>query len=177
MKRRTFIGLLGGAAIAWPVAVRAQQAAKTPRIGIIDDSPIWNAFRHGLRDLGYVDGQNIAFEYRYAVGIPRRLPIRRGDARSAGVSRGGAGPTPGRPHRDVWYSADACGQAGDDDDSHRHDGSWRSGGVRARTEPGPARRQYHGEHHPWRGGRWQTGAAAQGDSSLPLARGLPLESG
>src|SRR5262249_46509185 len=73
MKRRTFIGLLGGAAIAWPVAVRAQQAAKTPRIGIIDDSPIWNAFRHGLRDLGYVDGQNIAFEYRYAGGMPDRL--------------------------------------------------------------------------------------------------------
>jgi ABC-type uncharacterized transport system substrate-binding protein len=73
MKWRTFIGLLGDAAIAWPVVMRAQQAAKTPRIGIIDDSPIWNAFRHGLRDLGYVDGQNIAFEYRYAGGMPDRL--------------------------------------------------------------------------------------------------------
>jgi putative tryptophan/tyrosine transport system substrate-binding protein len=53
-----------------------------------------------------------------------RVSLRRWDARSAGVGRGGAGPTPGRPHRDVWYGADACGQAGDDDDPHRHDGSW-----------------------------------------------------
>src|SRR5262249_18991691 len=170
MRRRELVTLLAGTVVApsllWPLSARAQQSAKVPRIGIIDDSPIWSAFRHGLRDLGYVDGQNMAFEYRYAGGMPD----------SAGVGRGGAGPTPGRPHRDVWYRADACGQAGDDD-PHRHDGSWRSGGVRARAEPRPARRQYHGEHHPWRGGRWKTGAAAQGGSCLSLARGLPLESG
>ena len=46
-----------------------------PRIGIIDDSPVWNAFRHGLRDLGYLEGQNIAFEYRYAGGLPNRLAL------------------------------------------------------------------------------------------------------
>ena len=46
-----------------------------PRIGIIDDSPVWNAFRHGLRDLGYLEGQNIAFEYRYAGGLPDRLAL------------------------------------------------------------------------------------------------------
>jgi putative ABC transport system substrate-binding protein len=40
---------------------------------IIDDSPIWNAFRQGLRDLGYVAGENITFEYRYAGGLPNRL--------------------------------------------------------------------------------------------------------
>jgi putative ABC transport system substrate-binding protein len=73
MKRREFITLLGSAAAAWPLAARAQQPAKLPRIGIIDDSPIWNAFRHGLRDLGYLEGQNIAFEYRYAGGLPDRL--------------------------------------------------------------------------------------------------------
>ena len=72
MKRRAFISLIGGAA-AWPLAARAQQAAKIPRIGIIDDSPIWNAFRHGLRDLGYLEGQNIVFDYRYAGGLPDRL--------------------------------------------------------------------------------------------------------
>jgi len=49
--------------------------ARTPRIGIIDDSPVWNAFRHGLRDLGYLEGQNIAFEYRYAGGLPNRLAL------------------------------------------------------------------------------------------------------
>jgi ABC-type uncharacterized transport system substrate-binding protein len=73
IKRRKFLTLLGGAAAAWPLAARAQQRAKIPRIGIIDDSPIWNAFRQGLRDLGYLEGQNIAFEYRYADGLPDRL--------------------------------------------------------------------------------------------------------
>src|SRR5436190_1941111 len=73
MKRRQFIRLLGGAAVAWPFSLRGQQLAKMPRIGIIDDSPIWNAFRQGLRDLGYLEGHNIAFEYRYAGGLPDRL--------------------------------------------------------------------------------------------------------
>jgi ABC-type uncharacterized transport system substrate-binding protein len=73
MRRREFIALLGGATAAWPFLARAQQLAKIPRIGIIDDSPIWNAFRQGLRDLGYLEGQNIAFEYRYAGGLPDRL--------------------------------------------------------------------------------------------------------
>jgi putative ABC transport system substrate-binding protein len=73
MKRRDFITLVGAAAIAWPFVARAQPPAKIPRIGIIDDSPMWNAFRHGLRDLGYLEGQNIAFEYRYAGGLPDRL--------------------------------------------------------------------------------------------------------
>jgi putative ABC transport system substrate-binding protein len=73
MRRRTFIALLGGAAVAWPLAARAQQRPKIPRIGIIDEAPMWNAFRQGLRDLGYVEGQNIAFDYRYADGVPERL--------------------------------------------------------------------------------------------------------
>jgi ABC transporter substrate binding protein len=72
MKRRQFIALLGGAT-AWPLAARAQQPGKMPRIGIIDDSPRWNAFRHRLRDLGYVEGQNIAFDYAYGDGVPERL--------------------------------------------------------------------------------------------------------
>jgi putative ABC transport system substrate-binding protein len=73
MIRREFIALLGGAAAVWPVAARAQQQAKIPRIGIIDDALMWNAFREGLRDLGYLEGQNIAFEYRHAGGVPERL--------------------------------------------------------------------------------------------------------
>ena len=72
MRRRDFIALTGGAA-AWPLAARAQQQGKIPRIGIIDDAPMWNAFREGLRDLGYLEGQNIAFEYRHAGGVPERL--------------------------------------------------------------------------------------------------------
>jgi hypothetical protein len=73
MRRRQFIMLLGGAAATWPLPLRAQQPAKLPRIGIIDDAPMWNAFRQGLRDLGYLEGQNIAFDSRYADGVPARL--------------------------------------------------------------------------------------------------------
>jgi putative tryptophan/tyrosine transport system substrate-binding protein len=78
MRRREFITLLGGAA-AWPLAARAQRQAKSPRIGIIDDAPIWDHFRQGLRDLGYIDGQNIAFEYRSGEGQPDRLATVTGD--------------------------------------------------------------------------------------------------
>jgi putative tryptophan/tyrosine transport system substrate-binding protein len=73
MKRREFITLLGGSAAAWPLVARAQQTGKIPRIGIIDVSLQWNAFRHGLRDLGYLEGQNIAFDYAYGDGVPERL--------------------------------------------------------------------------------------------------------
>jgi putative tryptophan/tyrosine transport system substrate-binding protein len=69
IRRRQFIETLGGAA-AWPLAVRAQQIAS---IAIIDNSPVWDVFRESLRDLGYVGGQNIAFEFRYAGGRPHRL--------------------------------------------------------------------------------------------------------
>src|SRR3984893_1118741 len=72
-KRREFITLLGGAAV-WPLAVRAQQGgARIPRIGIIDDAPIWDHFRQGLHDLGYIEGRNIAIEYRSAEGDFDRL--------------------------------------------------------------------------------------------------------
>ena len=70
MKRREFITLIGGAAIASPLSARPQQAAVgIPHIGIIDDAPIWDHFRQGLRDLGYVEGQNIIIDYRSAQAI------------------------------------------------------------------------------------------------------------
>src|SRR2546430_5696840 len=71
--RRKFLATLGGAAAAWPLAAQGQQPTKIPRIGIIDDTPRWNAFRHRLRDLGYLEGQNIAFDYVYGDGVPGRL--------------------------------------------------------------------------------------------------------
>jgi ABC-type uncharacterized transport system substrate-binding protein len=73
VRRRKFLTLLGCAAATWPLAASAQQPGKIPRIGIIDDAPRWNAFRHGLRDLGYLEGQNVAFDYAYGDGVPERL--------------------------------------------------------------------------------------------------------
>jgi putative tryptophan/tyrosine transport system substrate-binding protein len=73
MRRREFIALLGSAAATWPFAASAQQPAiSVRRIGIIDDAAPWNHFRQGLRELGYVAGQNIAIENRSAGGnVPR----------------------------------------------------------------------------------------------------------
>ena len=66
--------MLGGAAGAWPLTVRAQQpAAKVPHIGIIDDAPIWNHFRQALHELGHSEGHTIEFDYRIAGGEPERL--------------------------------------------------------------------------------------------------------
>jgi ABC-type uncharacterized transport system substrate-binding protein len=73
MRRREFITLLGGAAAVWPVAAYAQQPARVPRIGIIDDAPMWHSFRQALREFGYVEGQSINYEYRYSEGVPDRL--------------------------------------------------------------------------------------------------------
>jgi len=76
MDRRQIIRLVGGtgvfaAATSWPRASVA--SAKNARVGIIDDGPDWDAFREELRELNYVEGQNIAFEYRTADGMPDRL--------------------------------------------------------------------------------------------------------
>jgi putative ABC transport system substrate-binding protein len=75
-RRREFITLLGGAATAWPLAVRAQQRA--PVVGVIDggfaDPKLMAPFKQGLSDLGYVEGQNITIEYRWADGRYDRLP-------------------------------------------------------------------------------------------------------
>ena len=73
MRRREFITFLGGAA-AWPVAARAQRPpVRMPRIGIIDDEPVWDSFRQGLRDFGYIENQNVSIEYRSAEGKVDRL--------------------------------------------------------------------------------------------------------
>jgi putative ABC transport system substrate-binding protein len=73
MRRRDFIVGFTGLAAATPLVARAQQGGVIPRIGIIDDAPIWDHFRQGLHDLGYIEGRNIAIEYRSAEGDFDRL--------------------------------------------------------------------------------------------------------
>jgi putative ABC transport system substrate-binding protein len=75
VKRREFMTLLGGAAAAWPLGARAQQAAKVARIGFLGLGPAsaWSsrlaAFRAGLRDLAWVEGKNIVIEFRWADSV------------------------------------------------------------------------------------------------------------
>ena len=78
LKRRDFITLLGGTAVAWPFAARAQQS-NVARIGVLyiglaDTESFKKEIREGLRELGYMEGQNIAFEFRSAEGKLDRLP-------------------------------------------------------------------------------------------------------
>jgi ABC-type uncharacterized transport system substrate-binding protein len=80
MKRREFITLLGSASVAWPVVVAHAQQSPIPVIGLLDPRSSdatpdrIRSFRQGLRDIGFVEGENVAIEYRFAEGQFERLP-------------------------------------------------------------------------------------------------------
>ena len=79
MRRRKFIAALGGAAIAGPIAAATQQPVGVPRIGLLmgadpsEEATKLDAFRGALEKLGYIDGQTIVVEVRYAMGWPDRF--------------------------------------------------------------------------------------------------------
>ena len=104
MRRREFITLLGGAAAAWPLAARAQQAERMRRIGVLmnlaADDPEGQAriaaFLQGLQQLGWTDGRNVRIDYRWAAAMPTHSQTR------GGIAGARAGRHLGRGHAKRW---------------------------------------------------------------------------
>jgi hypothetical protein len=145
MRRREFIALLGGG-LAWPLAARAQQP---PVIGFLHSgSPEPNAkrvagLRKGLADAGFVEGKNVAIEFRWAEGKDDRLPELASDL----VRQRVAVIATALQHRGSGRS-----QSCDLDDSDLFSGRRPAGRIGARAQPQSTRRQRHRNHHLGRRG-------------------------
>src|ERR1700749_3046019 len=118
MHRRHFIAL-AGAAMAWPLAARAQRKA-TPIIGYLhfaspDYIPAPESFLQGLREYGYVDGQNIALDYRWAGGEYDRLPAMAAELVAQGVDLIAAfGPPPAKAAKNATSTIPIVFEVGND---------------------------------------------------------------
>ncbi len=130
MDRRTFLGTFAGGLLGAALAVEAQQAEKVWRIGLLDfgvpdsaEVARWKAFRERLRDLGYVEGQNVLFEARWGSGQVSRLPSLAAELINAKV--------------------DIIVTAGNELDPNRHRIGDRPCGIGPRGKPGPTRRECH----------------------------------
>ena len=142
MERRTFLGVIAGGLLAAPLAAEAQQAGKMWRIGLLDyaasepaDEARWKALCERLRELGYVEGQNVTFEPRWANGQVGRLPglaVELIDAKVDIIDRN-------RPER-----SGTRGQEGNALNPYRHCDERRPSGAGSRRKSGTAGRKCDG---------------------------------
>ena len=140
MKRREFITLLGGAAVAWPLAAPAQQGigrtGKMPHVGMLMPGPAAHSaatldpFYRGLHELGYIEGQNLTIERRDADWKPDRLPALAAELVGA----------ESRHHCGVEHADGPSSQASHELNPHHRSGHGRSRRRRARRQPGTAGR-------------------------------------
>ena len=166
--KKTFFGLaLCAMLFALCVSVQAQQPAKVPRLGFLVGSSLSansariEAFRQGLRELGYVEGKNIVIEWRSAEGKLDRLPALAAELVRLKVD---VIVTAG-PH------ANPCRQRSNFYDSHCHGAGSRSGWQWVRRQPGATGREHYWIVNPCPGAKRKTTGAFEGDRSYALPRG------
>ena len=148
----------------------AQQPANVPRIGYLSpasDTPLLQAFRQGLRDLGWVEGHNIALEVRSADGKYERLPQLAAELVRLNVARDRRLEHPGGPG----------GPARHHDDPDRHTVCGRSDRERARRQPGASGGQHHGVDAPGSGVAREVCGVGQGSRPRSHSDWCPLEPG
>ena len=152
--------------MTWPLTAYAQQTAKVPRIGYLPLKPVPRgedeAFKQGLHDLGWIEGQTIAIEYRWVAGQVARLPALAVELVRLQVD----------PRHDL-HASEPGGQGRDAVDSYRHGHQYRSGKNGPGGQPRTAGWQHYRDERHRSGAGGQAPGAAQHPFAAPLPRGLP----